>query len=110
LGIHALIAQFVTERTVEIGIRIALGARSTDIFTRYVMQGLRRSVIGVLIGLSTAIGCRQWLRSFLYQVQPVDPPMLILGVVGVLAVSVLAILVPSWRASQIDPQTALSAD
>ena len=110
LGIHALIAQVVTERTAEIGIRMALGARSTDILTRYVMQGLRLSVIGVLIGLSTAIGCRQWLRSFLFQVQPVDPPMLIVGVLGVLGVSMFAILVPSWRASQIDPQTALRAD
>jgi predicted permease len=110
LGMHALIAQIVTERTAEIAIRMALGARSADILARYVMQGLKLSLVGILIGLSSAVGCRQWLGSFLYQVQPVDPPTLILGVLGVLAISALAILVPSWRASQIDPQKALRAD
>jgi ABC-type antimicrobial peptide transport system permease subunit len=95
LGIHALIAQVVTERTAEIGIRMALGARASDIFKRYVMQGLRLSLAGIVIGLCVAVACREWLRSFLYQVQPIDPATLILGILGVLAISAIAVLAPS---------------
>jgi predicted permease len=110
LGIHAVIAQVVTERTAEIGIRMALGARASDIFMRYVMQGLRLSIAGIAIGLGVAAGCGEWLRSFLYQVQPIDPATLVLGVLGVLGISAVAVLAPSWRASHIDPQTALRAE
>jgi predicted permease len=110
LGIHGVIAQVVGERTAEIGIRMALGARSSDIFLRYVMQGLRLSFAGIAIGLCAAIGCGHWLRSFLYQVQPIDPATLILCALGVLAVSGVAVLAPSWRASHIDPQSALRAE
>ncbi|HEX4230834.1 MAG TPA: ABC transporter permease [Bryobacteraceae bacterium] len=110
LGIHAVIAQVVGERTAEIGIRMALGARSSDIFVRYLIQGLRLSFAGIAIGISAAIGCGEWLRSFLYKVEPIDPATLILGALGALAVSGVAVLAPSWRASHIDPQSALRAE
>jgi putative ABC transport system permease protein len=110
LGIHAVIAQVVTERTAEIGVRMALGARSSDIFKRYVIQGLRLSLAGIAIGLCAAIGCREWLRSFLYHVQPIDPTTMILSVLGVLVVCAMAVLAPSWRASHIDPQIALRTE
>jgi ABC-type antimicrobial peptide transport system permease subunit len=110
LGIHAVIAQVVTERTAEIGVRMALGARSSDILKRYVIQGLRLSLAGIAIGLCAAIGCREWLRSFLYHVQPIDPTTMILSVLGVLVVCAMAVLAPSWRASHIDPQIALRTE
>jgi putative ABC transport system permease protein len=67
IGIHSVIAQAVTDRTAEIGVRMALGAQAGDIFRRYVMQGLRLSLLGVAIGLCAAAACREWLRSFLFQ-------------------------------------------
>jgi predicted permease len=110
LGIHAAIAQIVTERTAEIGIRMALGARPGDIFNRYVTQGLRLSLAGIAIAVCAALACRQWLTSFLYRVEPMDPAIWILGVLGVLAISIAAVLAPSWRASHVDPQTALRTE
>jgi ABC-type lipoprotein release transport system permease subunit len=63
-----------------------------------------------VIGLCAAVAYREWLRSFLYQVQPIDPATLILGILGVLAISAIAVLAPSWRASHIDPQAALRTE
>jgi putative ABC transport system permease protein len=110
LGIHGVVAQVVTERTAEIGLRMALGARSGDIFKRYVMQALKLSLLRIAIGFCVASGCRAWLQSFLYHVQSVDPTTIILSVLGVLVVCAAAVLAPSWRASHIDPHIALRTE
>jgi ABC-type lipoprotein release transport system permease subunit len=87
-----------------------LGARSNDIFKHYVMQGLMLSLLGIAIGLSLATSCQGWLQSFLYHVQPIDLTTMILGVLGLLVVSAVAVLAPSWRASHINPHIALSTE
>jgi putative ABC transport system permease protein len=107
IGIHGVLAQGVSERTAEIGIRMALGARPGDIFRRYVWQGLRVSGIGIVGGLCAAVFCGRWVGSFLYEVQPMDPVIIVLGVVGFLMVSGMAVWGPCWRASRVDPQVAL---
>lgn len=62
---------------------------------------------GIVIGLSTAVGCDGLLRGILYQVQPVDPVVMLLGV---MLVSAAAVLSPSWRASHVVPQVALRSE
>jgi ABC-type lipoprotein release transport system permease subunit len=74
------------------------------------MQGLKLSLLGITIGLSLATGCREWLQSFLYHVQPIDLITMILGVLGLLLVSAVAVLAPSWRASHTNPQIALRTE
>jgi putative ABC transport system permease protein len=107
IGIHGVISQVVSQRTSEIGVRMALGASSSEIFCRYTRQGLLLSMAGIAIGLCAALACGGWLRGFLYQVQPLDPITLAFGVLAVLVVSATAVAAPAWRASHIDPQTAL---
>ncbi len=110
IGIHGVVAQVVNERTSEIGIRMALGARASDIFRRYAMQGFQLSITGIVLGLALSALCAGWLRNLLYQVQPMDPIVILVGSLGVLAVTSLAVLVPSWRASHLDPQIALRSE
>jgi putative ABC transport system permease protein len=110
LGIHAAVAQVVTERTAEIGIRMALGAQPGNIFHRYLAQGLRLASAGIVIALLAAIACRPWLTGFLYHVEPMDTAIWILAAIGVFTISAVAVLAPSWRASRIDPQTALRTE
>ncbi len=110
LGVHGVVAQVVEERTSEIGIRMALGARPGNILRQYMVLGLRPSFAGIALGLGAAIGCQRWLQSFLYHVEAVDATTLLLGVLGVIALSGLAVLAPSWRASHVDPQIALRSE
>ncbi len=110
IGIHGVVAQVVTEHTAEIGIRMAVGAQAGNIFRHYAIQGLPLSLAGVFIGLIVAAACSRLLRGFLYQVQPLDPAVIVLGIVGVLLVSAAAVFGPAWRASHIDPQIALRSE
>ena len=110
IGVHGVIAQIVAERTPEIGIRMALGARSADIFQRYAMQGLRLSIVGVGLGLCAAVAFAGLLRNLLYKVQPLDPVVMICGGIGVLLISTIAVFAPAWRASHVDPQIALRSE
>jgi len=110
IGIHGVVAQVVTEHTPEIGIRMAVGAQAADIFRRYAAYGLQLSLAGIVIGLTLASACSRLLRSFLYQIEPLDPMVVGLGVAGVLCVSGIAVFGPSWRASQVDPQIALRSE
>jgi putative ABC transport system permease protein len=105
-----VLAYAVTQRTGEIGIRMALGADRGDVIRLIVSQGMRLVVIGLVIGLGAAAAGGRALASLLYDVKPLDP--LVFGGVTALfaAVAALACLVPSWRASRIEALVALRSD
>jgi ABC-type antimicrobial peptide transport system permease subunit len=110
LGLYSVLAYAVTQRTGEIGIRMALGADRGDVIRLIVSQGMRLVVIGLVIGLGAAAAGGRALASLLYDVKPLDP--FVFGGVTVLfaAVAALACLVPSWRASRIEALVALRSD
>ena len=107
VGIYGVISYIVTQRRFEIGVRIALGARVTEVARMVLMQSLRLAVAGITLGLGGAWAVTSLLQSLLFGVGPMDP--LVLGVVPVvlLAIATVATLAPARRASRIDPIEAL---
>jgi putative ABC transport system permease protein len=106
VGLAALSAHGATERTREMGIRLALGARATQVTWLLVRQTVLQLAIGLSLGLAGALAVGQLLRSFL-RTGTRDPLTLTAVIVVLVVVSVIASLVPAWRAARIDPATAL---
>jgi ABC-type antimicrobial peptide transport system permease subunit len=107
IGIYGVMSNAVTQRTQEIGIRLALGARTIDVLKLIVRNGLTLVVIGVAIGLAGAFALTRLMTTLLFGVTPTDG--LTIGVVsGVLiGVAMLACLIPARRATKVDPLVAL---
>lgn len=110
VGVYGVKAYIVARRTHEIGIRIAIGARSTDVLALLLKQSLLQTAVGIAAGLGLALLAGQFLSTLLYRVNATDIPVLIaaIGLLGI--VSVFACVVPAWRATQIDPNQALRAE
>jgi ABC-type antimicrobial peptide transport system permease subunit len=110
VGIYGVISYSVSQRTREIGIRMALGAPRKEVTRMFVRHGLRLAAVGVACGLAVAAVCMRLMSSLLFQVSPVDP--LTYGGVacGLMAAAVLASYVPALRATAVDPAEALRAD
>jgi len=110
LGIYGVLAYSVSRRTREIGLRVALGAQGADVLLMVMRQGLGMVVIGVLLGLASAVGVTQLLRSFLFEIKPLDP-LTFGSVIGLLAVAaVAACWLPARRAARVDPMEALRTE
>lgn len=107
IGIYGVLAQSVTQRTQEIGVRLTLGAQSADVFGLVVQQGMKMTAIGLVLGLLTAIGLTRFISAMLYGVNSTDP-LSFLGVTIILAsVSLIACYIPARRAMRVDPIVAL---
>jgi predicted permease len=107
IGLYGVIAQVVGERTQEIGIRMALGARPVQIRRQFVRQGLRSGIVGLVVGLAVAVFAQKWIATMLYQVRPFDLATFATTAAGIVALLVVAVWLPARRASRIDPNTAL---
>ena len=107
VGIYGVIAFSVTQRTREIGIRVALGAKPRDIFRLVMGQGLRLALVGVGLGLCLAIALTGFLRSLLYGVSAHDPITFIGVTVFLVGVALVASFLPARRAMKIAPMEAL---
>jgi predicted permease len=107
IGIYGVIAQVVGERTQEVGIRMALGARPYEILGHFMRQGLLAGGLGLLVGLAATAAVQKWVGTLLYQIHVFDLSTLATATAGIVAVLLLAVWLPSRRASRIDPQTAL---
>jgi predicted permease len=107
VGLYASVAYLVSRRTHEIGIRVALGARRSDVLRLVLGQGLRLSGAGAVAGLAGALAVSRLMSSFLYGVQPTDPLSYIVGIVAAVGISLLASCVPARRATKVDPMVAL---
>jgi putative ABC transport system permease protein len=107
VGIYGVVSYYVTERTHEIGVRMALGARPGDISRLVVGRGLALSVLGVGLGLAGAWSLTRLLASLLYEVAPSDPATLVAMSCLLLTVALLALTQPAVRAARLDPMVSL---
>ncbi|HLJ41276.1 MAG TPA: ABC transporter permease [Candidatus Acidoferrales bacterium] len=107
LGIYAVLAFSVTQRTQEIGVRVALGAQRTDILRQILMQGLKMAGLGVVIGVAGALALSQTLATLLFGVSATDPLTLAGAVAVLLGVAAAACYLPARRAMKVDPMVAL---
>lgn len=107
VGIYGLLAYAVTQRRREIGIRMAIGARSADIAVMIGSQALVMAVAGVVMGLAAAFVTAPWIRSLLYGVAPSDPATLIFAALFVIFISAIAAALPALRAARVEPAIAL---
>jgi len=107
IGVYGVISYGVTQRTQEIGIRMALGARHADVLAMVVRHGAALAGIGLAVGLAGALALSSMLTSLLFQVSPTDPPTFAAGMVVLTAVAVLAAALPAHRAARTDPMVAL---
>jgi len=107
IGIYGLMAYSVTHRAREIGIRLALGAESSDIRNMVVRQGLRPALLGVVCGLVAAFGLTRVIASFLFGVKPWDPLVFLVVPLILIVVALVAVWLPAMRASKVDPIHAL---
>ena len=107
VGLYGMLAYTVSQRTREIGIRRALGARNSDVLMLVTLQGIKLTAIGMAIGLSAALVSTRLLAFLLYGVSATDP-LTFAGVTAVfLVIAVLASCIPAYRANRVDPMVAL---
>ena len=107
IGIYGVISYSVSQRTREIGIRMALGAREQNVSRMFVSHGLRLVAIGIAIGVGAAAGLTRLLRTLLFEVSPLDPLTFTAVSIGLVVVALLASYLPARRATAVDPVQAL---
>jgi putative ABC transport system permease protein len=110
LGIYGLIAYWVTQCTAEIGVRMALGASRGNVLRLVLGHGLKLTLPGIAAGMAISLALARLISSFLYGVPPVDPVTFLLAPLVLLAVALLAAVLPAIRALRINPVEALRAE
>jgi putative ABC transport system permease protein len=107
VGMYGVLNLYVSQRTHEMGVRIAMGAHPRQVLKLVVAQGLGLALAGVLIGTATALGLSRFLTTLLYQVKPTNYAPYLVGAIFTLAVAALASYIPARRAMRVDPIVAL---
>jgi ABC-type antimicrobial peptide transport system permease subunit len=109
-GLYGVLAYLVTQRTNEIGIRIALGAPRDNVLRLILADGLRPALLGLVLGLAASAGLVRQIRSMLYDTKPLDPSVFGFVAAMLFLVAILACLAPAWRASRLNPMEALRTE
>jgi len=107
IGLYGVMSYMVIQRTKEIGIRMAIGAERFDVLRMILREAAVLTVTGLVLGIGLALGAAQAAKSLLYGLKPRDPLTLVMAVVTLTAVAALASFLPAYRASKLDPLTAL---
>jgi len=110
IGLFGVISYTVGQRTREIGVRMTLGASRGSIAALVVGDGIRLALIGIVVGLGGAVAATRLIQSLLYGVPRLDPFAFTVGTVALLAISIVACVVPMWRATRVDPVIAMRAE
>lgn len=110
VGVYGLLSYAVTQRTAEIGVRVALGAAQQDVFRLVLGSAGRLALPGLAIGIAGALAASRLLRSVLFGVSPADPLTFVMVPVVLILVAFLASYLPARRAARIDPVIALRAE
>jgi predicted permease len=109
-GLYGVLAYLVAQRMVELGIRLALGARRSNLLGHLLLDGLKPAMAGLLMGLAGSAGVVRLIRSMLYETEPLDP--VVFGAVAglLMFVAIAACIVPAWYASRLDPMRTLRTE
>ena len=107
IGIYGAMSYGVTQRTHEIGVRMALGARRGEIVRMVIRQGMVVALTGIVAGIAAAFGLTRLMAALLYDVKPTDPLTFAAVVIALSATSLLASWVPALKAARVDPLHAL---
>lgn len=110
IGLFGLLSRAVSERQREIGVRIAVGARPTDVVRLVLSEPGRPVAASLFAGIVAALGSSRVIQSLLYGVRPTDPHTFVLVSVVLIAAALAATVLPALRASRVDPVTSLRAD
>jgi putative ABC transport system permease protein len=110
VGLYGVLSYLTTQRTSEIGIRMALGAQRDQLLQLMLIDGLRPALFGLGLGLVMSFAATRIFQSMLFGTKPLDPVVLSGVIATLLAVAVLACLAPAWRASRLDPMQALRTE
>jgi putative ABC transport system permease protein len=110
VGLYGVLSYLTTQRTGEIGVRMALGAERGQVLRLMLGDGLRPALYGLVLGLAASAGAVRLIQSMLYGTRPLDPAIFASVAATLLVVAALACLVPAWRASRIDPMQALRTE
>jgi putative ABC transport system permease protein len=110
VGLYGVLSYLTTQRTGEIGVRMALGARREQVVRLMLGDGLGPALYGLVLGLVASAGAVRLMQSMLYGTRPLDPAIFAAVTATLLAVAALACLVPAWRAARIDPMQALRTE
>jgi predicted permease len=110
VGLYGVLSYLTTQRTTELGIRMALGAQRDQLLQLMLIDGLRPALFGLGLGLPMSFAATRIFQSMLFGTRPLDPVVLSGVIATLLAVTVLACLAPAWRASRLDPMQALRTE
>ncbi len=110
VGLFGVMSYIAAQRTTEIGIRVALGAKREQVMRKMLLDGMRPALFGLVAGLAASLEAGRLIRDLLYEIKPLDPAVYAAVAATLLAVAAFACIVPAWRASRLDPMQALRAE
>jgi ABC-type antimicrobial peptide transport system permease subunit len=110
VGLFGVLAESVTQRRAEFGVRMTLGATARDITGMVMRQGLRLVAFGLALGVAASLVAGRYARSLLYEVEPADTTAYAFGCALLIAVAALACWAPALRAASVDPTVSLRGD
>ena len=110
IGLHSVIAYNVVQRTHELGVRAAFGARAADLIRLIVREGLRVTAVGMAIGVGVALLGGRWISPLLFREKAHDPWVIGSAIALLLGAGLLACLIPAARAARVDPNVALRTE
>lgn len=110
VGLYGVLAYLVVQRTTEIGIRIALGARREQVMQLVLLDGLGPALIGLAAGVACSLAAERLIQSVLFGTSPLDPSVFVSVIATLLLVASAACAIPAWRASRLDPMQALRTE
>lgn len=110
IGLYGIIAWSVSQRTSELGVRMALGARTGDVISLVLREGLALAAAGVLVGVPAAYAASRTFAALLFGIAPTDVPTYVASAVAVLLIAIAASYAPARRVARVDPIVALRAE
>jgi len=110
VGLFGVMAYLVSQRTREIGVRLALGARPRDVFRLVIGRGMLLALVGAAVGAVGAFGLARFLETLLFQIRPTDALTFTVAPALLLGVALLACYIPARRAMKVDPMVALRCE